>query len=86
MIFIRSDRFKVNYLKLNDEIKKKVKTKLKLMAENQMHPSLRTKRVQGTQNIFEASINLNIRMTWQYVENGILIRNIGEHDETLKKP
>ena len=86
MIFIRSDRFKENYLKLNDEIKKKVKNKLKLMAENPMHPSLRTKRVQGTQHIFEASINMNIRITWQYAENDILIRNIGEHDETLKKP
>lgn len=86
MKFIRSDRFKENYSKLNDEIKKKVKIKLKLMAENPMHPSLRTKRIQGTENIFEASINLNIRMTWQYVKNGIILRNIGEHDETLKNP
>jgi hypothetical protein len=51
---------------------------------NPMHPSLCTKRVQGTQNILEASVNMNIRMTWQYVESGILLRNIGEHDETLK--
>lgn len=86
MIFTRSDRFKNNYAKLNDEIKKKVKAKLKLMSENPMHPSLRTKRVQGTENIFEASINMNVRMTWQYVESGILLRNVGEHDETLKNP
>ncbi len=86
MIFTRSDRFKNNYAKLNDEIKKKVKAKLKLMSENPMHPSLRTKRVQGTENIFEASINMNVRMTWQYVESGILLRNVGEHDEILKNP
>jgi mRNA interferase RelE/StbE len=86
MIFTHSDRFKENYVKLNEEIKKRVKTKLKLMAENPMHPSLRTKRVQGTQNIFEASVNMSIRITWQYVESGILLRNIGEHDETLKNP
>jgi mRNA interferase RelE/StbE len=86
MIFTRSDRFKENYVKLNEEIKKRVKTKLKLMAENPMHPSLRTKRVQGTQNIYEASVNMSIRITWQYVESGILLRNIGEHDETLKNP
>jgi mRNA interferase RelE/StbE len=86
MIFTRSDRFKENYVKLNEEIKKRVKTKLKLMAENPMHPSLRTKRVQGTQNIFEASVNMSIRITWQYVENGIFLRNIGEHNETLKNP
>lgn len=86
MIFTRSDRFKNNYSKLNEEIKKKVKTKLNLMSKNPMHPSLRTKRIQGTENIFEASINMTIRMTWQYVENGILLRNVGEHDETLKNP
>lgn len=86
MIFIRSDRFKNNYAKLNDEIKKKVKAKLKLMSENPMHPSLRTKRIQGTENIFEASVNMSNRMTWQYVEGGVLLRNIGEHDETLKNP
>jgi mRNA interferase RelE/StbE len=86
MIFTHSDRFKENYVKLNEEIKKRVKTKLKLMAENPMHPSLRTKRVQGTQNIFEASVNMSIRITWQYVENGIFLRNIGEHNETLKNP
>ncbi|MBA1337115.1 MAG: hypothetical protein HPY66_3551 [Firmicutes bacterium] len=86
MIFTRSDRFKENYAKLNDEMKEKVKAKLQLMSKNPMHPSLRTKRVQGTQNIFEASVTMSIRMTWQYVENGILLRNVGKHDETLKNP
>ncbi len=86
MMFTRSDRFKQNYGGLNEEIKKRVKTKLKLLAENPKHPSLRTKRVQGTENIFEASVNMSIRMTWQYIESGILLRNIGEHDETLKNP
>jgi mRNA interferase RelE/StbE len=68
---------------LDDDIKKKVRDKLKLMAENPMHPSLRTKKIQGTERIFEASINMSVRLTWQYIENGILLRNIGEHDETL---
>lgn len=86
MIFTRSDRLKNNYAKLNDEIKKKVKARLKLMSENPMHPSLSTRRIQGTENIFEASVNMSIRMTWQYVEGGVLIRNVGEHDETLKNP
>jgi mRNA-degrading endonuclease YafQ of YafQ-DinJ toxin-antitoxin module len=86
MIFARSDRFKENYAKLNDDIKKKVRDKLKLMAENPMHPSLRTKKIQGTEKIFGASINMSVRLTWQYIENGILLRNIGEHDETLKNP
>lgn len=86
MKIVFSDRFIERYNRLEKVIQNKVKAKLKLMSENPMHPSLRTKRVQGTENIFEASINMSIRMTWQYVESGILLRNVGEHDETLKNP
>ena len=32
------------------------------------------------------TITMGIRMTWQFTEEGILLRNIGEHDKTLKKP
>ncbi|ADI02069.1 MAG TPA: hypothetical protein GXX39_11090 [Syntrophothermus lipocalidus] len=68
------------------EIRRTLKTKLELLIENPWHPSLRTKKIRGQANIFEASITANIRMTWQYVEDGILLRNIGEHDKTLKNP
>jgi mRNA-degrading endonuclease YafQ of YafQ-DinJ toxin-antitoxin module len=54
--------------------------------ENPRHPSLRTKEIRGQDNIFEASITMDIRMTWQYTEEVILLRNIGKHDTTLKKP
>jgi len=86
MNIYRLECFKDNYKKLDENIKKAVKTKLLLMAENPFHPSLRTKKVQGTQGIFEASINMRYRMTWEYYRDGILLRNIGEHDETLKNP
>ena len=56
------------------------------MIENPRHPSLRVKKIQGQAAIFEASITMSIRLTWQYSEDGILLRNIGEHDQTLKKP
>ena len=49
------------------------------------HPSLRIKRIQGTNGIFEMTITMGIRMTWQFTDEGILLRNIGEHDKTLKK-
>ena len=86
MIIYRLERFYCNYKKLDENVKKAVKTKLRLMAENPFHPSLRTKKVQGTQGIFEASINMGYCMTWEYYQDGILLRNIGEHDETLKNP
>ena len=29
---------------------------------------------------------MGIRMTWQYTDDGVLLRNIGEHDKTFKNP
>ncbi len=58
---------------------------LKLIEENPQHPSLRVKKIQGTDCIFEASINMSIRVTFEYVKpDSIYLRNAGEHDKTLK--
>jgi mRNA-degrading endonuclease YafQ of YafQ-DinJ toxin-antitoxin module len=86
MEFIFSNRFKKDYQKLSPEAKIILQNKLQIMAENPKHPSLRTKKIRGNEEIFECSINMNIRMTWEYRDNKILLRAIGEHDSTLKKP
>lgn len=50
------------------------------------HPSLRIKRVKGTDLIWEASVTMNYRLTFQIINNAILLRKIGKHDETLSNP
>ena len=86
MDFIFTERFKKSYKKLSDEERKALQKKLDLMSTNPHHPSLRTKKVQGTDNIFECSINMAIRMTWQYDSESILLRAVGDHDAVLKNP
>jgi len=81
-----SDLFLEGVKRLSDDSKKALKKKLEIMADNPKHPSLRTRKIKGHKNIFEASISMGIRMTWEYFEDGILLRNIGEHDKTLNKP
>ena len=81
-----SDRFAANVAKLPNNVKKILKSKLEILLENPRHPSLRSKKIQGQENFFEASVTMGIRITWQYTEDGILLRNIGEHDKTLKDP
>jgi len=81
-----SERFKKDYKLFSDDIKKVVKAKLKILSENPYHPSLRTKKIKGQEDIFETSINMSIRMTWNYYEGKILLRAIGEHDRTIKNP
>ncbi len=84
MKFYFSNRFRRDYKKLSPKIKKILQAKLKLMSENPKHPSLRAKKVKSEKDIFEASINMNIRVTWQYSENKILLICIRPHDKVLK--
>ncbi|MFZ3086166.1 MAG: hypothetical protein WA097_05895 [Candidatus Hydromicrobium sp.] len=87
MKFIYSDYFIENVSKLSYEVRKILKEKLSLMYRNPRHPSLRVKNIQGREDIFEASITMDIRMTWQYIKKDvILLRKIGRHDKTLKNP
>jgi len=73
--------FKDNFKKLSMEERTLVKRKIELLAENPYHPSLRSKRVRGENDCFESSVNMDIRVLWQY-EDGkiILLLNIGHHD------
>lgn len=84
MEFFYSDRFKKEYKKLSKELKESVINKLKLMSKNIKHPSLRTKKIQGHKNDFESSINMDIRIVWQYFENKIYIKAMGPHDSVFK--
>lgn len=76
-----SKRFEKNFKKLNVNEKKQLKQKIQLLVENPLHPSLRTKRIQGTDNLFESSVNMDIRIIWYYEgEQLILLLDVGHHD------
>ena len=63
---------------------KQTAKKLKLLMQNPFYPSLRTKKVQGLDNVFEMSVNMDIRVLWCY-ENGVIILliDIGHHKDIL---
>ena len=87
MKFVYSDSFKKNVSDLSFEEKAILKEKLTLMFHNPRHPSLRTKKMQGRNSIFESTITMGTRITWQYIkEDTILLRKVGPHDKTLKNP
>lgn len=71
-----SKSFKKHYKKLSD-----TKKKLKFFVENPTHPSLRTKKIQGTNGIWESSVNMDIRILWFYENNELIfLLDIGHHD------
>lgn len=86
MKFQRTERFKRTYKKLDSGQQNAIKRALCLMSDSTNHPSLRIKRVQGTKGIWEASATMNIRITFNWEGDTIILRNCGEHDETLKNP
>ena len=83
--FTFTERFKKHFKDLTTNEKKQLNNKLKLLSENPNHPSLRTKRIQGTSDLFECSVNMSIRIVWYYEGNKIIILvDVGHHD-ILKK-
>ena len=69
---------------LSEKEQRTVAQKLGLLAENPFYPSLRTKKVQGLDNVFEMSVNMDIRILWKY-EDGIIILllDVGHHNDIL---
>lgn len=76
-----SKSFKKHYNKLSDSEKKQTQHKLKFFIENPTHPSLRTKKIQGGDGIWESSITMDIRIIWFYENNELIfLLDIGHHD------
>jgi mRNA-degrading endonuclease YafQ of YafQ-DinJ toxin-antitoxin module len=76
-----SNKFKKSFSKLEFNEKKLFYKKLSLFVENHLHPSLKTKKIQGSQILFESSINMSIRVIWMFKDESlILMLDIGHHD------
>ena len=80
-----SERFQKHYKKLSADEKTQFRKKLDVFADNPLHSSLRTKRIKGTDGLFEFSVNMDIRVVWFYEGDSLVaLVDIGHHD-ILKK-
>jgi mRNA-degrading endonuclease YafQ of YafQ-DinJ toxin-antitoxin module len=79
--FTFTDRFQKHFKSLTIQEKAQIINKLEFLAENPNHPSLRTKRIQGTDKLYECSVNMDIRIIWYYEGNiMIILVDVGHHD------
>ena len=78
--------FKRAFAKLSREEKAIAVQKLELFAGNPRHPSLQSKKIKGSNDVWESRVNRDIRFTWQYCEDGVRLRVTGHHDEALTAP
>lgn len=86
MAFVLTERFRRAYRSLTTEEQKRVQNALRRMSEDLRHPGLRVKRVRGTHGIWEARASRALRFTFEVEGDKIVLRNVGSHDATLKKP
>jgi len=81
----RTKRFKQDYQVLPARIQKKVDKQLKLLAQDFHYPSLHTKKVKGTEDIWEAWVDKKHRLTFSIRGRVIYLRKVGRH-EILERP
>lgn len=84
MKVIFSDKARKLYQGLPPRIQKKFDKQLIFLRTDLHYPSLRTKKMQGL-NRWEARIDKSYRFTFETIEDSIIVRTVGPHDEGLGK-
>ena len=86
MRIARTENFKKVWKQLREEQKALAWKAIDNLINDIRYPSLRVRKIKGTQNIWEARASRSLRMTFQIEGDIIILRNIGQHDETLGRP
>jgi len=74
--------FAKRYSKLTKEEQSQVDSKLRVLAENPWHPSLRIKRIQGTGE-YEISVNMDIRIAIAFDGDTVIVMLVIDHHDRL---
>lgn len=85
MRLLRAERFKKDFKRLPRDIQDKLPAVLERFLANHRHPSLHVKKMEGVRDIWELRVSDNYRVTFQFVQEGVLLRRIGPHD-ILRQP
>ena len=67
------------YRSLPARIQEKTDKQLERLLENQYYPSLRTRKMEGHQDIWEGTISKQYKFTYQIREDFYILRKIGTH-------
>jgi len=79
------DSFRKAYEKLSKNEQKTTDRKLILLANDPWHKSLRVKKIQTTE-LFECSVNMDVRIAFRFVEDTLIILlDIDHHDTLLRR-
>lgn len=63
-------------------LREKIQQTIQRIRENPRHPSLRLHKLTGSKHqTWSVSVDRDIRILFSYVENGVLLIDVGTHDE-----
>jgi mRNA interferase RelE/StbE len=79
VIIRRTDAFLRDYRTLPVAIRERVDKQLRLLFEDFRHPSLRLKKMKGTDK-FEIRISKGFRLTLRLLQGIVELRRVGTHD------
>ncbi len=77
--------FDPDFARLSNQLKDRAEKSIRLLLDDPRHPSLRLKRMQGAERIWEARITRAYRITLQMSGEVLILRRIGTHD-VLREP
>ena len=80
MKILRGDPFKRDFQSLAEDVRRRAEKAIRLLAENPRHPSLRAKKIKGLEDVWEASVSMSYRITYQIQGDTLILRRIGTHD------
>ena len=81
----RTESYARDFKSLPKEIQDRAEKALVLLARDPRYPSLRTKKMQGPGDVWEASISMSYRITFRWIGNKITLRRVGTHDILRKE-
>lgn len=84
MILKRAHSFEQDYIRLPEQVQALMEKAIRLLGENPRHPSLRVRKMKGTEEIWEGRVTRSYRITFNLERNVIILRRVGTHD-ILKK-
>jgi mRNA interferase RelE/StbE len=83
---LRTDSFKRDFGKLPKDVQERTEKALRRLVENPRHPSLRNKKMKGVEDIWEASVSISYRITYQVSGDALILRRVGTHDILRREP
>ena len=85
MQFFRTERFKKDFKRLPAASLERVSKTLERFVSDSRHPSLHVKKMEGAPDIWELRVTDNYRITFQFVQEGVILRRVGTHN-VLRQP